>query len=219
MKAPQEHLLGPQRPERTLLDQIRNDRELIDRLRITPAEIEVLSKCALLGTLTCKQDMLFILRHIREAGSRGVEQATVVAQPALPDDQEKDSARDVSRTPVHTARAIVPELGSLEGIVRRRLPEQLGVMFWVVVLAVGLAWNGAIMLSRWKDKFATSIGAPAAQTLAPDAWYDKLDRFNVLFWLEILFIAGVALVIYLRSLRSARRFKVKPGQGSGSRYY
>jgi hypothetical protein len=36
-------------------------------LSITPQELEALSKCALLGTLTCKEDMLFILRQIREA--------------------------------------------------------------------------------------------------------------------------------------------------------
>ena len=53
--------------ERAILDEIRNDRELIHRLGITSQELEALSKCALLGTLTCKQDMLFILRQVREA--------------------------------------------------------------------------------------------------------------------------------------------------------
>jgi hypothetical protein len=55
----------PQEP--SILDQIRNDHELVARLSITPQELEALSKCALLGTLTCKEDMLFILRQIREA--------------------------------------------------------------------------------------------------------------------------------------------------------
>jgi hypothetical protein len=65
----------PQEP--SILDQIRNDHELVARLSITPQELEALSKCALLGTLTCKQDMLFILRQIREARKPGPEaQAT-----------------------------------------------------------------------------------------------------------------------------------------------
>jgi hypothetical protein len=65
----------PQEP--SILDQIRNDHELVTRLSITPQELEALSKCALLGTLTCKEDMLFILRQIREARRPGPEaQAT-----------------------------------------------------------------------------------------------------------------------------------------------
>jgi hypothetical protein len=55
----------PQEP--SILDQIRNDHELVARLSITSQELEALSKCALLGTLTCKEDMLFILRQIRDA--------------------------------------------------------------------------------------------------------------------------------------------------------
>ena len=65
------------RQERAILDQIRNDHELIARLEITPAELEALSKCALLGTLTCKEDMLFILRQIREATGAGFELVAV----------------------------------------------------------------------------------------------------------------------------------------------
>jgi hypothetical protein len=58
---------APPSQERSILDQIRDDHELVARLSITPQELEALSKCALLGTLTCKEDMLFILRQIREA--------------------------------------------------------------------------------------------------------------------------------------------------------
>jgi hypothetical protein len=58
---------APPSQERSILDQIRNDHELVARLSITSQELEALSKCALLGTLTCKEDMLFILRQIRDA--------------------------------------------------------------------------------------------------------------------------------------------------------
>lgn len=57
------------RGQREILDQIQQDHALVERLKITPQEFEALSNCALFGTLTCKQDMLFILRQIREAGS------------------------------------------------------------------------------------------------------------------------------------------------------
>ena len=68
--------------ERAILDEIRNDRELIHRLSITSQELEALSKCALLGTLTCKQDMLFILRQVREATNSTIDQPTVFPKPA-----------------------------------------------------------------------------------------------------------------------------------------
>ena len=68
---------APPSQERSFLDQIRDDHELVARLSITPQELEALSKCALLGTLTSKEDMLFILRQIREARKPGPEaQAT-----------------------------------------------------------------------------------------------------------------------------------------------
>jgi len=62
---------APPPQERSILDEIRDDHELVARLSITPQELEALSKCALLGTLTCKEDMLFILRQIREATRPG----------------------------------------------------------------------------------------------------------------------------------------------------
>src|SRR5271156_7134827 len=55
------------REKRDVWEQFRHDHELIERLRIPPPEMDSLSRCALLGTLTCKQDLLFILRQIREA--------------------------------------------------------------------------------------------------------------------------------------------------------
>jgi hypothetical protein len=64
---------APPSQERSILDQIRDDHELVARLSITPQELEALSKCALLGTLTCKEDMLFILRQIRDARRPGPE--------------------------------------------------------------------------------------------------------------------------------------------------
>jgi Protein of unknown function (DUF2786) len=64
---------APPSQQRSILDQIRDDHELVARLSITAQELEALSKCALLGTLTCKEDMLFILRQIREATRPGPE--------------------------------------------------------------------------------------------------------------------------------------------------
>jgi hypothetical protein len=42
------------------------DLETIRSLGVTNQELEALSRASLLGTLTCKEDLLFILRHLRE---------------------------------------------------------------------------------------------------------------------------------------------------------
>ena len=73
MKDTHDRIDSAPQDERAILDEIRNDHDLIARLKITPKELEALSKCALLGTLTCKEDMLFILRQIREARRPGPE--------------------------------------------------------------------------------------------------------------------------------------------------
>src|SRR5258708_21999362 len=43
------------------------DRETIAALGVTAEEFRDLSRASLLGTLTCKEDVLFMLRQIREA--------------------------------------------------------------------------------------------------------------------------------------------------------
>src|ERR1019366_271674 len=76
---------------REILDQIRSDHELIERLRITSEELETLSKCAMFGTLTCKQHMLAILRQIREAGGgSAIGQTSLFPPPAPPAGQQEE---------------------------------------------------------------------------------------------------------------------------------
>jgi hypothetical protein len=53
------------------------DHGIIERLQVTPQEIEALSKVSLLGSLTCRQDALFVLRQVRSAMKPAGLQATV----------------------------------------------------------------------------------------------------------------------------------------------
>jgi hypothetical protein len=206
--------LAPQQA-RAILDQIRNDHDLIARLSITPQELEALSKCALLGTLTCKQDMLFILRQIREATSSTIDHTTLFPKPAEMNQIEETPVADVPdlrHIATRLAPKIIPEPGSLD-VVRRRIPERIGVLFWVVVLVVGLVWNGLLVMSRWRDNFMTTMStvvSPAASS--SDVWYDRFDHLNTLLFWEILFVGAVAILVYLKSQRDSRRFKVRPGQ-------
>ena len=181
--------------EREILDQIRSDHELIERLRITPEELEALSKCALFGTLTCKEDLLFILRQIREAG-RPIDRTTLFPQPAPPEDQEEDPVPPDFRIAVCLRGAAVP--------------KQFGIFFWMIVMVVGLASYFLVATSRWRNNFMTSIGIPAGHAPPSAAWYSNLDRSNILLWGEVLFVVAIAVVMYLKSHRGSRRFKVRP---------
>jgi hypothetical protein len=204
-----EHTPLVPRGEREILDEIRSDHELIGRLKITPQELEALSKCALLGTLTCKQDMLFILRQIREAGRP--DHATRVPQPADLEDREEDPVPAMHRV-IGVDPVALENHAPLNGAPRRRMPEKFGIMFWVVILVMGLVWNGVVAMSRWRDSFLTDIGTPASQVASSDAWFGNIDRFSVLLFWELLFVAGIATVVYLKTRRGNRRLKVRPAR-------
>jgi hypothetical protein len=206
------------RDERSILDEIRNDRDLIARLKITPKELEALSKCALLGTLTCKQDMLFILRQIREATTPVIDDTNLFPQPPMDEEPEEDPIPDFRRLPLRpAANKVIPEPGSFDNVASRRITEQFGILFWVVILAAGLIWNAYIIMSHMHDNLIPTVANNIAQAPAPaGAWLDNLDHFNVLMGWEILFVVVLAAGYYLKTQKASRRFKVRPG-GSRSR--
>src|SRR5208282_954553 len=118
----QDHLIPVPKEECEVLDLIREDHELIERLKITPDEMEALSKCAMFGTLTCKQHMLAILRQIREtggpaAGGPAIDQTPLYSEPAIPEEKEGTPVPDCRRMLVRLAGDAVPEPGSLESTV------------------------------------------------------------------------------------------------------
>ena len=200
------------REERVILDEIRNDSDLIARLRISPKELEALSKCALLGTLTCKQDMLFILRQIRETTSPVTERAIVFPQPAaVVDELQEDALPDFRSLPIRPVNTLIPEPGSLGSIASRRMPEQFGVLFWVAILVVGLIWNAYIIMSHLRDNLIPTVATAVAQSASPPTWYEHLDRFNLLLGWEVFFVVAIAFFVYMKTQRDSRRFKVRPG--------
>ena len=209
---PQERLANASPEKRGLWDQFRHDHELIERLNITPDEIAALENCALLGTLTCKQDLLFILRQIREATSPVTAEDLIEIRPVRAyEDSFEEPAPRVVRTQSFLALAPrLTEVGSLETIVRHRMPEHLGISFWALVLIGGLMWNLAIAIHRWREHFMASIGAATMQSAQSVPWYAKIDDFNVLLGWEILFVGCILAVIAQRSRRRHSRLKVRP---------
>ena len=201
------------RDERSILDEIRDDRDLIARLKITPKEIEALSKCALLGTLTSKQDMLFILRQIREATTPVIDDTNLFPQPPMDEEPEEDPIPDFRRLPLRpVANKVIPEPGSFDSRASRRMTEQFGIVFWVLVLVGGLIWNAHIIMSHMHDNLMPTAAVTVAQApVQAAAWFDSLDHFNVLLGWEVLFVVALAAGYYLKSRQDSRRFKVRPG--------
>jgi len=99
------------------------DHGIVERLRVTPQELQALSEVSLLGSLTCTQDALFVLRQVRSALKPAELPATVrpeslqapydiglydswiaelVRRESLARLTEFDSSRDVDhRNPLH----------------------------------------------------------------------------------------------------------------------
>jgi len=203
-----EPLDPPPSEERAILDEIRNDHELIRRLSITQQELEALSKCALLGTLTCKQDMLFILRQIREASSHSIGH-TLFPNPPEAKELSADFAPSLRGTVTRPASAVAGEPESPD-IVRGRILGRFDMRFRLVVLA-GLVGSALLIIYRWRDLVA-KIGAMAGQATSSGVWYGQLDHLNVLLFWEFLIVGAIASVMYLHSRRGSRRFKVRPGR-------
>jgi hypothetical protein len=200
-------------PDRSVLEEIRNDRELLARLKITPQELDALSKLALLGTLSGKEDMLFILRLIREAtGPSSSGQMAVLPLPAAysGDEEQEDTLPDFRQIQSRFAADMTSEPGSLKGPVRPRLPGQIGVVLLAGIMAVALFRNGIITMSRWHDSFVTRVGMSVSRGPASEVWFNRLDRFSVLLSWEALSVAGIIGAIYFRSLRGRGRLKVRP---------
>jgi hypothetical protein len=197
------------RAQSAILDEIRNDLELIARLGITPPELEALSKCVLLGTLTCKQDMLFILRQIREATGSAIDHSNL-SVPALAEGfSEEDTVPDIRQVRGLMRPVIAP--GPLEGDASGRMVGK--ILFWASVALIGLVCGGVILMSRWSGSPVATTSSAAAAAPQSGAWYSSIDHFGVLLAWEALFLVVILAVTYIRQQRDSRRFKVKPGGG------
>src|SRR5216684_703027 len=136
MKSEQRELLvDAPRDKRELWDQFHQDRELIDRLRITSNEIEMLKRCALLGTLTCKQDMLFILRQVREATSPTIDHTILFSQPpSVNGTEEENPVPGLRQIAIRVAPTMIPQPDARDTVVRRRFPVKVSALFLVVAV-------------------------------------------------------------------------------------
>jgi len=66
-----------------LFDEFCADRETIEALEVTAEELQELSRASLLGTLTSKDDLLFMLRQIRAAMNPATPPSNVPTTPDI----------------------------------------------------------------------------------------------------------------------------------------
>jgi hypothetical protein len=175
----QDHNVPLPQAEREIWNGFSKDHELLERLRVTPQELDALANCVLLGTLTCKQDMLFILQQIRAATEPSSEEPTISLIPS-PRRDDKAGAKEFSAHADHRPAPVVRTIadpGSLEVIAHSRAIEQLGVLFWALVVVAFLMWNFIAGLSTWRHHFFSRIGVQAYYSTAPEVRDgDRLDR-------------------------------------------
>jgi len=199
-----------------VLSLIREDHELIDRLNITPDELAALSKCAMFGTMACKQHMLAILRQIREAGGPAaggyaLDQTPLFPEPAIPEEEEGTDLPDCRKMLIRLNDAGTHvEPASLAGVPDQGAPQRLAILAWTTLAVAGLGWSLLILMFRWRHNFTTRVGMPAGQAAPSTAWYSNLDQFKSLFLVELLFLVGTVVAMYLKSHRGSRRLKVRP---------
>ncbi len=80
-----------------IIEEFCGDDEALDRLQVTSRELHALSNVSLLGSLTCRQDVLFVLRQIRKAKNPKELEATVAPEPlSVPDEKIEPSIPYIS---------------------------------------------------------------------------------------------------------------------------
>jgi len=179
--------MKPQLSQQEIIEEFLGDHELLERLRVTPQEILSLSTSSLLGSLTCKQDMLFILRLLREGPKFGEEPAIVAPEPFhVPDENIEPpiaGPSEMAELIRCEALAKLNESESLKGIVTHSAIRQYGVFSLAMVLMLVIAWNCIQLALDWLHHQSEPL------------------VFTILMGGEILLVAGLVVGIYRRQYR------------------
>ena len=172
-----------------IIEEFRRDHELIERLRVTSHELQALSSASLLGSLTCKQDVLFMLRQIREARNPAALQAAVPPEPLyLPGENiepSQPSFSEMAERIRHESLAKLTAWDDSSTAHRRSALAHFGVFSSaLVVLMAAITWACFKMMS-----------------IARGARFDKAGNSKILVSSVILFVASVVVGMCLRRSR------------------
>lgn len=206
-------VIRPPREKREVWEQFRKDKELLDRLSVTHDELDALDHCALLGTLATKEDLLFILRQIREPRTSTDEeeaQSATGSRYEIPIEEPADPMPVIAARANFSAATNLRDPASFATISRNRRLEHLGIFAGALSIVAIAMWNLLGGISAWRDHFMASVAGSQDHAAIAQAGTKAVGSVSTLVVVEILVVGAIALVIYLRTHKSHRRFKVKP---------
>ncbi|HXW83257.1 MAG TPA: hypothetical protein VEJ86_02540 [Candidatus Binataceae bacterium] len=171
-----------------------DDEELRNFHRVTVEEIERLSQSSFLGSITCKEDVVFMLRQIRAAKDEAI---------GIP-----QSFHDVTSRLRRDALARLAATTAAKAIMERRgLQRMVGWLSSTATLAFGLI----IAIAIWRNRMLNSA-APVPFSAVAASHLPNLNDFQLLWVAELLL--GTVVVIAarpaIRDFIATRRLKVRP---------
>ena len=186
-----------------IIEEFRSDHEVIERLRVTPQELQALSSASLLGSLTYKQDVQFMLSQIREAREPASLQATVPPEPLhVAAENIEPSIPDFSEMAERIRRESLAKLNesdSLRVIDRRSTLGQFGVFSSALILMAAMTWSCIKMMVNWRHHLSRKLTLSALSSIG--ARFGKTGNYKILVSGMILFVASLVVGIYLRRSR------------------
>lgn len=209
-----DHRIEAQSCEHGIIEQFRGDHEAIERLRVTPEELQALSSSSLLGSLTCRQDVLFMLHQIREAMKTANLRATVLPEPFhAPKQSIERSTPELDEMAELIRRESWAKLNgpaSSRGTVSPRALRLFGVVSWALILIA--VWSGIKAMFNWPHHLSAELAQPALALLSMQrgAIFSKQVDYKILVSGEVLLVASVIVGTYLRgrgSLTQSRRYR------------
>lgn len=94
-----------QATQNSVFKEFSEDRATIRSLGVTPQEMDALSRASLLGALSCKEDVLFILEQLREKAQPGTAEKLELS---LPNARERtESLRNSALTNLRRHDALI----------------------------------------------------------------------------------------------------------------
>lgn len=102
------------------------DRETIAALGVTDGELRELSRASLLGTLTCEDDLLFLLRQIRAAMNPSAPASIPLESIHIPGGQVDGPTRDFGKITETIRSAALAKLDELDLKALRRSKSVIG---------------------------------------------------------------------------------------------
>jgi len=120
-----------------IIEEFCADNETVQRLEVTPEEREALSRASLFGSLTCKDDVLFILRQIREVRT--------------PIEPEAPPVSEEIQVPYHRVEPSIPDIGEMSESIRRVAMARLSELDALTAERRSTPWRRIKTMLNWRN--------------------------------------------------------------------